>query len=456
MEAALDLDSPPGRDVIGLAPVDPIARSIDREIFRGGKIMKNSAVIAPLLGFCLLAACRGSHTSADKKTGPSAQVYTVPEIDISGAPSGIVNLLKNVPSVFTDVFTKYTKIIAPNGKPIHILAQAGWTEDQIKKARNVLQFMLTDAPGTQYGNDKSAVANAMVLFNTEPEMHAARRGSLGSRTDLSMQDLRANECPAEGTEDYMNQMTRDTSFEEIWHLVHDNGIKVVLRGMIAEMRGANDAAAKAGWRAYPEDEPDEHPNEYMGVLIDNFFDLWTVPPKLYEGRTIGPDDIPPGTSHFGRYFAGSCVRMEKLDPGGFTLVQKFFPPYLTYTPELPESFDGTFSLSYDESLVYTAKSQHLVRVTLTGAKNANLIGNAYNNGLTGNAGDNILEGRMGNDRLSGGDGLDTAVFSGVSSEYKIVKDGRQTIVEDTRPHRDGTNILESIEILRFRDKDVQL
>ena len=425
--------------------------------------MKNSAAIALLLGFCLLASCRGSDTSPANKMGPSVQIRTLPEIDISGTRSGIVDLPKNVPSVFTNVFAKYTKLIAPNGKPIHILAQAGWTEDQIKKARNVLQFMLTDAPGTRYGKDKSAVANAMagrkatmVLFNTEPEMRAAMRGSLGSQTDLSMQDLRANECPAEGTKDYMNQMTRDASFEEIWHLVHDNGIKVVLPGMIAEMRVANDAAAKTGWRAYPEDQPDEHPNEYMGVLIDNFFDLWTVPPKLYEGRSIGPEDIPPGTSHFGRYFAGSRARMEKLDPGGYALIQKFFPPYLTYTPELPESFDGTFSLSYDKSLVYTAKSQHLVHVTLTGARNANLIGNDHDNRLTGNAGDNILEGRMGDDYLFGGDGLDTAVFSGVSSEYKIVKDGGKMIVQDTRPHRDGTDICQGIEVLRFHDKDVRL
>lgn len=425
--------------------------------------MKNSAMIAPLIGFCLFAAWRGSDTGPDKKAGPAVQVCTLPEIAISGTPGGIVDLPKTVPSVFTDVFARYTKVIAPNGKPIHILAQAGWTDDQIKKARNVLQFMLTDAPGTRYGNDKSAVANtmadrraSMVLFNTEPDKREAMRGPFGRQTDLSTQDLRADECPAEGTEDYMNQVTRDASFEEIWHLVHDNGVKIVLPGMIAEMRAANDGAVKAGWRPYPEGEPAEHPNEYFGVLIDNFFDLWTVPPKLYEGRTIRPDDIPPGDSHFGRYFAGSRARMEQLDPEGFVLIQEFFPPYLTYTPELPESFSGTFSLSFDESLVYTAKSRHLVHVTLTGAKNAGLIGNAYDNRLTGNTGNNILEGRAGDDHLNGADGLDTAVFSGSSDEYRIRKDGGKTIVEDTRPRRDGTDVCQGIEILRFRDKDVSL
>lgn len=419
-----------------------------------------SSVAVIVLSLCLWPTACADEKSAGQEAVPSAPIATLPEIDISGSPSGIVRLTGLVPSVFTDVFAKYTKIIAPNGKPIHLLAQAGWTDDQIKKARNVLQFLLTDAPGTRYGHDKTAVANAMadrraamVLFNTEPEMRAAMNGPLGDRTDLSTQDLRANECPAEGTEDYMAQRTRDASFEEIWHLVHDNGIKAVLPEMIADMRAANDAA---GWRAYPEDEPDEHPNEYFGVLIDNYYDLWTVPPTVYEGRPIGPGRLPPGTSHFGRYTAGSRTRMEMLDPGGYALVREFLPPGLTYTPELPEEFGGTFSLHPERSLPYTAKSRHLANVTLTGAKNAGLNGNDLDNRLTGNAGDNDLEGRMGNDLLIGGDGIDTAVYSGVSSEYWISRSGAWTIVTDTRLNRDGSDVCLGIEVLRFRDKNVRI
>lgn len=416
------------------------------------------AVIA--LSLCLWPTACADGKREGQEAIPSVPIVTLPEIDISGSPTGIVRLTGPVPAVFTDVFAKYTKVIAPNGKPIHLLAQAGWTDDQIKKARNVLQFLLTDAPGTRYGGDKTAVANAMadrkaamVLFNTEPEMRAALNGPLGDGMDLSTQDLRANECPAEGTEDYMAQRTRDASFEEIWHLVHDNGIKAALPEMIADMRAANDAAA---WRAYPEDEPEEHPNEYFGVLIDNYYDLWTVPPTVYEGRPIEPGRIPPGTSHFGRYAAGSRARMEKLDPGGYALVGEFLPACLTYTPELPEDFSGTFSLRPDGSLPYTAKSKHLVNGTLTGAKNAGLIGNGFDNRLTGNAGDNILEGGVGNDTLSGSAGNDTAVFSGLESEYRIVRDGPLTIVEDTRPDRDGTDVCLGIEVLRFRDKDVRI
>ncbi len=416
--------------------------------------MKKLYVTLIILGFLMtFLACKKS----------DEELVTLPEIDISASPNGIVELPEDVPSVIRDIFTKYTKILAPNGKPIHMLAQAGWTDNQIKKARNILQFILIDYPGSEYGSDKSMIANAMadrkatmVFFNTEPDLHEAMRGPLGRGTDLSMQDLRGNENPAEGMKDYMNHITRDASFEEIWHLVHDNGIKVTRPAMIAEMQKANDAAAEKGWRAWPDDEPQEHANEYVGVLIDNYYDLWTVRPKKYEGRDISPKDVPEGYSHFGRYFAGSRERMKELDSDGYALIQKFFPPYLTYTPELPEYFEGTFSLKFDESLVYTYKSQHLVNVNLTGNNNSSLIGNGFDNSLTGNAGNNIFEGRGGNDTMDGGIGTDTAVFSGIYTEYKITEAEGTFIVEDNQQQRDGSDTLKNIEILRFSDKEIIL
>jgi len=425
--------------------------------------MKRRTVMFLIVGLSVFISCGKQKSKTQEVEAARSERVTLPDIDISQSPNGIVLLPENVPHVFRDVFVKYTKIYAPNGKPIHILAQDRWTDDQIKKGRNVLEFILTDYPGSEYGNDKSAIANAMadrkatmVFFNTEPDLRKAYRGPLRGATDLSMQDLRANECPAEGDEDYMNHITRDASFEEIWHLVHDNGVKQVLPEMIAEMRTANDKAAEKGWRAWPEDEPDEHPNEYVGVLIDNYYDLWTVRPKLYEGREIAPEDVSEGQSHFGRYFAGSRTRMEELDPAGYALIQKFFPPYLTYTPELPEYFEGTFSLKFDESQVYTYKSQHLVKVTLTGTNSANLTGNAYDNILKGNEGDNILIGGVGNDTLEGGGGKDTAVFVGPRSEYIIKINNGESEVIDKIPGRDGEDFLKNMEVLEFSDRVVEI
>ncbi len=391
------------------------------------------------------------------------ELVTLPEIDTSVSPDGIVDLPADVPEVFHEHFNRYAYVPTPDGRRIHFLVSDVWTRDQIKHGLNVMEHLLADFPGSAYGDDKSAIASAMadrkatmVFFNTEEELNAAMRSGLARATDLSMQDLRANECPAPGDADYMAHVTRDASYEEIWHLIHDYGIKPTLPDMIAEMRVANDVAEANGWRGWPDDEPREHPNEYVGVLIDNYYDLWTVPPTMYEAVDIEPGEIPDGQSHFGRYFAGSRSAMLEDDPLGFNLIRKFVPPHLTYTSELPLDFTGTFSMTFDPEARYTMKTQHLRNVALTGDGDANLRGNAHDNVLTGNAGANRLEGGAGNDRLDGGAGDDTAVFSGRAAEYEVTRDGAGATVTDSQPDRDGTDALRGVESLEFSDDTVQL
>ncbi len=390
--------------------------------------------------------------------------HILTSLSITESDTGVIVLPDKVPPVIRNVFDRYTRVVAPNGKPIHFLAQSGWTEDQILKARNVLQYILTDFPGSVYGNTKDKVANSMsnrnatmVLFNTVEDLEKAFRSTPLERVNLNMQDLRSNECPAEGTEDYMNHVTRDASFEEIWHLVHDNGIKQILPDMIAEMRRANDIVAnKGGWRAYPDDEPQEHPNEYVSVLLDNTLDLWKVRFKKYEGRVVDPKRIPEGTSHFGRYFANSREQVKKKDPDGYALIKKFFHPYLTYNATLPKDFKGTFSLAFDNNKIYTHKSKYLKDVTLRGNNPANLIGNGMNNKLTGNTGDNRLTGGAGNDVLNGGAGNDTAVFPGNYQEYSVSKKDGKVTVTDKKKNRDGLDLLINIEQIQFKDKKIEL
>jgi len=152
--------------------------------------------------------------------------YGLDALDPSRAYRGILQLPGAVAKPIRETFDRYARVVTPNGRPIHILAQSGWTEDQIVHARKVLEHLLTDVPGVQYG-DRAAVANAMaerratlVLFDDEPAMERAFRGRLGDLR-LGMQDLRANECPPVGSRDYMRHGTRDAAFEEILHLVHD-------------------------------------------------------------------------------------------------------------------------------------------------------------------------------------------------------------------------------------------
>ncbi|MCX6348363.1 MAG: hypothetical protein NTV79_02520, partial [Candidatus Aureabacteria bacterium] len=172
-------------------------------------------------------------------------VVTLPEIDIAGSPNGIVPFPGTVPAVFTDVFVKYTNVMAPNGKLIHLLAQGDWTDDKIVKVRNILEHMLTDFPGSAYGSDKTKVADAMsdrkaamILFDNSQASRKAMSGPLGRVTDLYMQSMWANETAAEGSDDYMKHVTRDAAYEEIWHLVHESGVTPTLPAFQSEIDAA--------------------------------------------------------------------------------------------------------------------------------------------------------------------------------------------------------------------------
>jgi len=416
-------------------------------------MVRRNNMIVYLVGTLALLACSVSDSG-------HAQVVTLPEIDISGSPNGVVPLPENTPSVFTDVFSKYTKLIAPNGKPIHFLAQDAWSDDKILKARNVMEYLLTDYPGSIYGSSKAAVANAMgdrkatmTLYNSSAAAQQAREGPFGrGATDLFTQSLWESETTAEGSEDYMKHITRDAAYEEVFHLVQGAGIEPALPDFRAKLEAAN-VAATASKVCIPSNN---NWFEYSAQQLDVYLDLWVVQPKKWEGRDLQPGEMPEGTAHWGQNVANTRARLLETDPVGYELVTNFVHPYLTYTPLLPLDFDGTFSIAFDPSLVYTYKSQHLKNVTLRGSNDASLTGNAHDNVLTGNAGSNTLKGGAGDDLLVGGKGDDTAVFSGVYADYTVTNNEGFVTVSDKRVNRDGTDSLTSIEFLQFSDRRVKL
>jgi hypothetical protein len=108
---------------------------------------------------CSTLCCReGRESAADRKAGEGDRdermrsavaeiMYDVPakidinyealdEIDISASPLGVVPLPKEVGRTLNGLFSKYTKHLAPNGKPIHIFAQSGVNDLQVVRARD--------------------------------------------------------------------------------------------------------------------------------------------------------------------------------------------------------------------------------------------------------------------------------------------------------------------------------
>lgn len=83
-----------------------------------------------------------------------------------------------------------------------------------------------------------------------------------------------------------------------------------------------------------------------------------------------------------------------------------------------------------------------------GTQIENAIGGDGNDLITGNALDNILAGMRGDDFLIGGDGFDTALFTGIQSDYSIQWVGDTTIIDSSIY---GHDTLTGFEWLRFAD-----
>jgi len=373
-------------------------------------------------------------------------------IDTSASPIGVVPLPAKLGKTLNGLFTKYTKLIAPNGKPIHIFAQSGVRDLQVVRAREILKYHLTSAPGTEYGSDKTAIANMMgdvraTLMYTDTQAHSFAMRSILRDSDLRLQDLYATESPVEGDYVYINNeaepggfFTRDASYEEIMHLVHAKGIDEVMPDYAQAIVEAEQRAIDADIYHYGRPAP----HEYIITGFDIYFGLWDHNPQG-DGTSFG-DEYPFHTR----------AEIEEGDRPLFDLVEGYWPEYLTYNAYIVPEFEGTFSIAFDENLEYTLKSRYLVNVTLTGDEDTNILGNDQDNHLVGNSGDNTITGAAGSDAIDGGAGSDTAVFSGSSTEYNIMADGDKTIVTDSVSGRDGTDKLIGIEVLKFSDKTVSL
>ena len=72
-------------------------------------------------------------------------------VDISVTDNGVVPIPSDVDPILISIFSRYSKVVAPNGKPIHIFAQSEVSDQQIIRARDILGFYLTDVPKVIYG-----------------------------------------------------------------------------------------------------------------------------------------------------------------------------------------------------------------------------------------------------------------------------------------------------------------
>ncbi len=358
---------------------------------------------------------------------------------------GIENIIpSNLGKEYSANFNRYTKVVTPNGGKIHIVAQSNLTDEQIVRARSTLEHFLKNYPGSEYGDNKSELANKMAengailtLLNGQDDGN--------NPVEVNGQALFENEIQVEGHPWYINQdynNHRDATYEEILHLVHDYGIGIdghnsfpgAMPKYQSEIRQAQKNALSTnlwgiGADRWINELTDENSltQEYLAALIDSYYGLWG---GWTDSNTHGM---------WGIYVAKTRNEIFLEDPvGGEIMNNKFFHPYLTYNARIDSSFNGVFSLKFDSLKPYTNHSQYLKDITLLGNNNTSVYINQLDNNITGNKGTN------------------TVIFNGNSSEYIIDITDIEISVTDKVSNRDGVNILKEIEKIKFTDQTIEL
>ena len=387
-------------------------------------------------GVLLFTSCISKKDKESKET----ENTTIQVENIFNKKLGIEAVPESLGKEYTKNFNRYTKVVAPNGKPIHIIIQNDITDEQAVRCKGILEHFLTDYPGSKYGSDKSGIANIMAENNA---ILVLLNGQDDGKNPVNVpgQALFKNEIQVEGHSWYTNQNYehRDATYEEILHFVHDFGIGVdgpnTNPGAAPEFQQAIRVAQINGLtkKLWAGDErmkdwvtelgaENSLSQEYLASVIDTYYGLWGAFKKRDGGM-------------WGFYAAKTRDKLKDKDPMGDELMNnKFFHPYLTYNARIDKDFKGAFYLKFDETIPYTHHARYLKDITLLGNNDNNVRINELDNDITGN------------------EGINTIIVSGKSDEYNVEETPDGILITDAVEGRDGKNLVRNIEKIQFTDK----
>lgn len=363
---------------------------------------------------------------------------------------GVVSLPSDAGTEINKYFDKYTRVVADNGKYIHIFGPSEVSNYELARMREVLIGILTDYESGAHGVDKSAVRNyladqnscLMILMNAETLLKVSEGVLLASPIDIH--PVLYEEIIPEGSSNFINSSLVDKSMRKLMRMVLKTGIANTNFGYNSEIYNAsNNARNTSIWTPSNVDtllSLGEIGLAYANTLLEVYYGQW---------QQIG-------TVNNGEYLYADRATLSS-DPLGLASVESFFPPYLPYKIIIDPTYSSDLDLNFNAGINYTYKSQYFSIVDISASACANIIGNAYSNVFTGNSLNNIFEGKEGDDYMDGKDGFDIAVYSGIRTDYLIFTstDGI-TIVQDTIPNRDGLDTLINFERLQFQDINLDL
>ncbi|QDV07697.1 hypothetical protein Poly30_32270 [Planctomycetes bacterium Poly30] len=385
--------------------------------------------------------------------GVASPTESLDDIDLDADLDGdrIVDVPDTVDPLFTKLFTRYTAVETSAGR-IHLLAQPGVSDAKITRSRSILKQLVSPVAGSPEGANKDDVVAAMVnrgalaaLFTDTASIDPNDQdiADLLAAVGASSVALPADHIVLEGSPEYMAALpAEDNSFGVLAALVHRTGLVPARASFASQLDGHAASAITNGLFTPRAGTPAA---ENTGVFLTALMDV--------HSGVFGHDPSGDGIAR------GAAGTLEAIDRGSLEMalpqaskwIDDFFGTNHTFEAILPESFTGNFDCLRRQSTPYSARSQHLRNVRMTGTNSGEIFGAPFDSILTGNSGNNNLKGRRGYDTIDGGDGFDTAVFSGPLSDYRVEVLPDRVIVEDVLGGHEQLDTLFGIERLQFTD-----
>lgn len=199
-----------------------------------------------------------------------------------------------------------------------------------------------------------------------------------------------------------------------------------------DIRQQGDAATNYGFNVFPY-------LQALSAVVEQFLDAnnpAASPVQSGDTINVAAPDIDPNVLNYNLLSAnGAIVRVTGADPlAGFEVT---LSEYMAPGGTGPNALSMTF-----------ARDTNLVPNSVL----LSVFGNSANNTLTGDPGNNAFTGGAGNDVIDGVAGIDTVNFSGSFTDYSFSYNSTTGILQvvDNRPGSpDGTDQLKGIEYLVF-------
>ena len=146
----------------------------------------------------------------------------------------------------------------------------------------------------------------------------------------------------------------------------------------------------------------------------------------------------------GVHLASSRESLAEEDPQGAEWVSTMLPSQIDFEVRIDSQFSGPFYVRFETGLSWTQRSQYFRNIHCQGELPVDLYAGAEAHILKGNAGDNLISGGLGEDLL---------IVSGAQSEYDLETTSNGYLLFDSVQDRDGADLLQDIELIRFTDGD---